>query len=1160
MALPDTGATEENTKQMRTLLASVDFDKLVAAADPSVAQRGYFLFVTARVRSIRWTEGGTVLEAEFAGDTDTYTVGLRAEAKTGRLSVACDCPYFRHHGDLCKHLVATLHTIHALFRQEFPDSLFATGTYWARLTRQLFEDNSAPTTGPLVAINLDAPPGHRNFLYYHRPGKPLEYWEEPPPEVAGFANRLHPIERQAERFYSWFSRPSRIAVEVVHDNKRRSVERHRPVLLEAATEIDFSQNAVTFQRKLRTAGHTKTKAPEPAAPIGNRLLWLKDGRFGWIDAAVDSEVWTNGAPYIREMLALTGLPEYRAVEEDPDAELRLSPDSWNRLNFPWPLTPHKARAKRPPLRVAGLPATAAGQTPEFVFNIRSEGNEVEVHVEMNAAGEKLWHADRVFESAATRGWRYQGGFDRSEARVQALERSVIRCIAADSEEERKNVERALKEDPLVSRIRAGKRTVSQVFHDIRRIWPLKEPDTLHVSRSEECWFAVREGCRTAAKAIAIALDLLPEAHVSCDGESYYLSTDTKTFMQAVPDLTDRCAETKIALTFDNQPIEPIDLDISVRAVPEDEKLDWFALVPEVLADGSLIPQDKWEAWMRGGILRDANGKFRVVTGKSLNALRKLSAVVELHTSEAGGGKRGKDKGVLRVPRLRIFDWLDLRQSGVRCDLPPEAAKIVDSLAAFRALPAATVPKPVTAKLRPYQKEGYIWLAFLYRHRFGACLADDMGLGKTVQTIALLAATRHGGLAKSNGRSSRSRLPHLVVLPPTLLFNWRHEIETFCPSLSVEEYTGPDRDIVSIDADVILTTYELARRDIETLENCTFDTIVFDEAQAIKNLTGERSKAMRRLKGRFKLCLTGTPLENHAGEYYSILELALPGLFGDYRRFMATLDDIGAFRPIDRARPFVLRRTKEKILKELPPKTESDVWLDLTEIQKQFYTRAVAEVREEVFRAFRDKTAQQAGIVALSALTRLRQICISPALIDPDHTELPPKTEYLLDKLDELHEEGHAALIFSQFTRALDLQEKELKKRKIDYLRIDGSTPQATRKVRVAAFQKSDGPPFFLISLRTGGVGLNLTRASYVFHLDPWWNPAVENQASDRAHRIGQKQRVFVNRLLMRHTVEEKMMLLKKRKRALFDHVLSGAENRKGASLLTREDMAWLLDE
>jgi non-specific serine/threonine protein kinase len=415
--------------------------------------------------------------------------------------------------------------------------------------------------------------------------------------------------------------------------------------------------------------------------------------------------------------------------------------------------------------------------------------------------------------------------------------------------------------------------------------------------------------------------------------------------------------------------------------------------------------------------------------------------------------------------------------------------------------------------------------------------------------------------KSLREDAAEKRPHLLVVPPTLLFNWQSEVKKFCPSIYVHEYTGKGRSLIGIKEGLVITTYDIARRDIDTLKDKAFDCVIFDEAQAVKNALGERSRAMRQLRGRFKLCLTGTPMENHAGEYYSIIDLALPGLLGERKTFLASLKDgADGFNMLERTKPFVLRRTKEKILKELPPKVESDIHLELTDEQKRFYTRAVGEVRAEVLAAFQDKTAQQAGIVALAALTRLRQICVSPALIDDQYTECSPKLGYLCGKLEELESEGHAALVFSQFTRALDQLEKQLKDAGLAFQRLDGSTPQEKRKKLVETFQSGQGPAIFLISLRAGGAGLNLTRASYVFHLDPWWNPAVENQASDRAHRMGQTSTVFIQRLLMLHTVEEKIMTLKGRKKELFEQVVNGSSTGDGqGALITRDDFKFLLE-
>jgi non-specific serine/threonine protein kinase len=328
---------------------------------------------------------------------------------------------------------------------------------------------------------------------------------------------------------------------------------------------------------------------------------------------------------------------------------------------------------------------------------------------------------------------------------------------------------------------------------------------------------------------------------------------------------------------------------------------------------------------------------------------------------------------------------------------------------------------------------------------------------------------------------------------------------------------------------------------------------------VKNLQAATTAAARRLNGRFTLALTGTPMENHLGEYYAIMDLSLPGLLGSYEEFRRKID-IRGFGGIDtlisRTRPFILRRSKQMIVDELPPRIESDLYLELTPRQRALYQKTVEEVRGTIAEAFQARAAGQARMIALTAILRLRQICLCPSLFVKGKVD-SPKLEALADQLLELRDEGHSALVFSQFTGFLDIVEEGLKKQGLHCLRLDGSTPVPKRKNLVRSFQESDGPKVFLISLKAGGKGLNLTRATYVYHLDPWWNPAVENQASDRAHRIGQTGQVTVTRLLMRHTVEEKMMALKERKLKLYRALLEDASGAGGAAL-TKEDFDFLL--
>jgi superfamily II DNA or RNA helicase len=609
----------------------------------------------------------------------------------------------------------------------------------------------------------------------------------------------------------------------------------------------------------------------------------------------------------------------------------------------------------------------------------------------------------------------------------------------------------------------------------------------------------------------------------------------------------------IDLSLDGHPIEPAAWECEIDATGG--TIDWFEIRPEIRCNGQTIGRELWEqALARKGVIY-RNGSIQILDEKTLHT---LSAITRFYESGKHGGKTAA-KEVVSIPRLRIIDLFSLRKQGIKVRLAPQDEEIINRLTQFDRIEERSVPKGLKAELRQYQKEGYYWLSFLYEHRFGACLADDMGLGKTVQALSLLGAIKEGKTSRPVSDSA----PFLIVVPPTLIFNWEQEIEKFYPDLKVYVYRGRERSTSIEGCDVILTSYGLVRRDIAKLKDLHFHVVIFDEAQAIKNIFADTTGAVRQLKGHFKAALTGTPVENHIGEYYSIMDLVLPGLLGDYGVFQGQAkQDIMSFLPVvtERTKPFVLRRTKERILKELPPKVEHDVYLELTEKQKKFYNRTVEEVRSTIDDAYRNKTMSQAKIIALTAIMKLRQICLTPQLLVPQLKELSPKMEFLKDKLEELCSESHSSLVFSQFTSFLDLVEGELQARQglgFRIFRLDGSTPVSKRKGIVEGFQGCEGPAVFLLSLKAGGQGLNLTRATYVFHLDPWWNPAVESQASDRSHRIGQKNKVIVTRLLMRHTVEEKMMLLKKRKLSLYNALMDVPEKSAGRSI-TREDFNFLL--
>lgn len=639
--------------------------------------------------------------------------------------------------------------------------------------------------------------------------------------------------------------------------------------------------------------------------------------------------------------------------------------------------------------------------------------------------------------------------------------------------------------------------------------------------------------------------------------------------QRLPDLLEKLTAAGIEMLYDDKPLTSSRWDCSVQVEQSDRDgtgIDWFEIRPEIRCDGLALNEAEWLTALRqGGLVKTARG-LKVLDGDTLERLR---AIVGLTGEVPSDRNRAR---IVRVPRLHVLDWLALREQGITVSLPAEDEALLGRLMGFTRITTPPLPTDLHAVLRPYQRDGYAWLAFLYEHRFGACLADDMGLGKTLQAICLLAAIQGGRVkpsvhvepgeqAERTQPAERARGPHLVVVPTSLLFNWEQELARFAPGLKVQVYSGSERTLDAMDGDVVLTTYGLVRRDIDTLERTAFHVIVFDEAQAVKNILSDTTGAVRRLKGRFKLALTGTPLENHLGEYFSVIDLCLPGLLGEYDRFkreIKRVEERTLTRLLHRTRPFILRRTKAQILHDLPPKTESEVFLDLTERQKALYQHTVAQVRSTIDDAYRTKTSGQAQFIALTAILKLRQVCLSPRLLTHRADEPSPKLNFLMERLQVLLDEGHSALVFSQFTGFLDLVQEACVRHELPYHRLDGSTAAAARKGRVKAFQTGERPGVFLLSLKAGGQGLNLTKATYVFHLDPWWNPAVENQASDRAHRIGQQRAVSVVRILMRHSIEEKMMALKQRKLELYDAVMGGAVRRAGQGVLTKADFDYLL--
>lgn len=695
--------------------------------------------------------------------------------------------------------------------------------------------------------------------------------------------------------------------------------------------------------------------------------------------------------------------------------------------------------------------------------------------------------------------------------------------------------------------REVKREAKQLLTVIAGQW---SRSSLLLTADPNGWHFVDIDHQTQVRMMRILFETFGLEAFECTGTVGALEVSGARFAKLMPDLMAKLQGQDFSLRIGNKALETGSWTFLLDATSSSQ--DWFELKPEIRCNGEILTPDELLSLFSDGGMVSRNGKLMLMDEVSAQVLAMFTVAMPSSRKK----KKGEQE-LVRVPRLQILDWLQLRSHGVEVKLSPDDARILENLLNFSSIAERPMPVGLNATLRQYQADAWYWLAFLYEHRFGACLADDMGLGKTLQGITLLAGIMSGELASAAAPGT----PHLVVAPPSLLFNWEAELARFLPSARVMLYTGSGRSCNEFaNHDVIITSYGIVQRDCDSLAEHRFNVMIFDEAQMVKNLQAATSNAVRKLKGSFVLALTGTPVENHLGEYFAIMDLCLPGLLGRREEFSRTLAREGAAgttRLIGRTKPFVLRRTKQLIAAELPPKIEMDIPLELTTKQKLFYQRTVEEVRGQVKEAYDSHLPAQARIIALAAILRLRQICLAPVLASPGASDASPKLEFLAGQLAELRDEGHSALVFSQFTSYLNIIEKGLRERGFSYLRLDGSTPVSQRKNLVQAFQNSDAPLVFLISLKAGGKGLNLTRATYVYHMDPWWNPAVENQASDRAHRIGQTGQVTITRLIMRHTIEEKMMALKEQKTKLYKAILEDGTGGGGAGL-TMDDFAFLL--
>lgn len=620
--------------------------------------------------------------------------------------------------------------------------------------------------------------------------------------------------------------------------------------------------------------------------------------------------------------------------------------------------------------------------------------------------------------------------------------------------------------------------------------------------------------------------------------------------------------------FNLQVVEPTEY---YGEINEDEQsVDWFGFEYGVLVDGkrvnmlpslvryletqtsgfSLDTLEKWPDEKKIPVPADETGTYVAVTAD------KLRAVLEILTELFDEHPVSED-GSLRLHRVRAAQLTGgSGDSGFISKAPPRLVECAKEFESLKPRTSPGAPEGFLAELRPYQQDGFEWLQFLREQKLGGILADDMGLGKTVQTLC------HLHCEKASGRAN---LPSLILAPKSVVPNWEKEVKKFAPSMSVLTLQGADRKkyySVLGSADLVITSYPVLFRDAEELLCQPFHYVVLDEAHTIKNTTSQVTKIAYRIDARHRLCLSGTPIENNLGELWSLFHFLMPGFLGSEdsfnRCFRAPIEknrDEGLRKRLsERVAPLMLRRTKALVAKDLPPKTEILRTVELLPKQVELYEAVRAAVSREVHEEIARLGAEKSKLLVLDALLKLRQVCNHPKLLklpSAERARSSAKMDLLMEWLPSMVGEGRRILIFSQFTEMLALIEKALDKEGLKYQTLTGQSKD--RGQLCDDFQ--DGKvPIFLISLRAGGTGLNLTAADTVIHFDPWWNPALEAQATDRAYRIGQKNPVFVYKLITSGTIEEKIVMLQQKKKALFEGILEGTPQKLSFSENELEDL------
>lgn len=630
--------------------------------------------------------------------------------------------------------------------------------------------------------------------------------------------------------------------------------------------------------------------------------------------------------------------------------------------------------------------------------------------------------------------------------------------------------------------------------------------------------------------------------------------------------------------FKDQPLQELDeddfrVDFNVATNSTGNVFNWFELNPRFFLLGQEINPEQVGSFGQGGVV-EYQGKMYLVPRQQMPSLKRLENFwLKLQKGKQESKTKKWAEKVYQMPRNQTLELLALRASGYAIRGDEEWKKLCDFYDQLGTQSRElNLPPSTHADLKPYQRVGIQWLQDLYQLKMGALLADDMGLGKTLQTLAFL----------DDLRAKKEMQQVLVIVPSSLIFNWQSEIEKFTPELPLAVFSGREKENIGRALEskkdlVVICTYGLLMEHESFFSQYHWKILIFDEAQNLKNITTKRTSSARTLQAQFKICLTGTPMENHYGEFYSLVDLLVPGSLGkieDFRRQFVNSENISRESIEDlklKIKPLMLRRTKKEILDQLPEKQETKVSIAFEDVQREIYRDIALAYNQKVQESIATEGEARVQLQMLTAILRLRQACSDPAALpNVTYDKVPPKLEALQDSLGEIVESGESALVFTQFLQTLEHTEKLMKQAGIPAYVLHGGIPTKQRQKILADFNAEKGGAVLIMTLKTGGVGLNLTKASYVFHIEPWWNPSVENQATDRAHRLGQSKAVQVFRYIMHESLEEKIEVLKSRKDqkfvSLFGTNANSMENEKdlggdvgpGTGALSKADFDILL--